>query len=256
MPGENQDQNGQQDQQQDPQNAGGQSGDGGQQGGAENQHVRPEGLPDDYWSDDAGVDFEKLLGRHNELTAIAAERDSHLAQVPDEPDGYELKLPEDFEQPDPDNPIEVNPDDPMVQVAREFAKANNFTQAQFESLVTLEVQRQQVENELLENRLGEEKEALGSKAQQRIDAVTSWLGAKLGTEHANALIGTMFTKVQVEGFEKLIELAKGSGPKLPGSGDRQNGQTEISDEDYEKMTPEQKILYARQQTEKRQQASR
>ena len=73
-----------------------------------------------------------------EAMAIARASGGPAAQVPADPDGYELTLPEDFEHPDPGNPLEINPDDPRLPAAREFAHRHNLTQAQFRELLALD----------------------------------------------------------------------------------------------------------------------
>jgi len=225
----------------------------GQQG-ENNTPQRPDNLPDDFWNEETGVDVEGLLGQRNELAAFKAERDSHAAQVPENADGYELKLPDSFEQPDPDNPVEINADDPRLPVAREFAHENDLSQAQFEQLLELDHKFQAAEAEKLNERLAEEKKALGSKADARIDAVETWLAATVGTEHAGALLGTLFTQKQVEAFEKIMAVAKGGTPK-PSGGDRDLKTDEISDEEYEAMSPDQRLVRAREIQAKKRQAA-
>lgn len=230
-------------------NAGGsgaEGGDGGNGGGDAQPPARPDYIPENFWDAEKGFKSDDL----NALVAFKAEHDANLAQVPDSADKYEVKLPQDFKLPDGFKLPEgqeaiINPDDPRVAAVREYAHANKFSQAQFEGLIALGAQADITEMSRLSEAVEEQRTQLGSKAQDRINAVTSWLGAKLGGELANALVPLMYTAKSVQAFESLMRLNRGDVPGTPGAG-RDAGRTEISDEEYAKMSPTEKINYARQ----------
>src|SRR5690606_35139397 len=60
-------------------------------------HVRPEGIPDEFWDDATGLKVGDLASAYRELTGKQAER---MADVPAESDAYNLALPEGFEKPE------------------------------------------------------------------------------------------------------------------------------------------------------------
>lgn len=205
---------------------------------------RPEWLPETMWDAEKGFkkdDFDALV-------ASKAERDSALASVPEKADGYAVKLPADFKMPEgfsvPEGASIIDADDPRVMALRTMAHAEKWTQTQFENVLALGVNMDIEEQTRLSTAVNQEREKLGSRAAERISAVTTWLGAKLGADDAQSLHSMMFTAKQVEVFERLMQLFKGDIKGNPGAAHDVRS-SEISDEDYEKMTPTQKINYAR-----------
>lgn len=228
-------------------NAGGSGGDGGTggEGGAAEKPARPDYIPENWWDADKGFksdDFSALIARD-------AERSAALAQVPPSADKYEVKLPQDFKLPDGFKLPEgkeaiIDADDPRVAGARDYALSQNFSQAQFEGLLAFGAQMDIAEQQSLNASLDKQREALGAKGQDRINAVTAWLGAKLGGEMADALAPMMFTAKSVQAFEAIMRLNRGDVRGNPGGG-RDTGKTQISEEEYSKMSPVEKINYAR-----------
>jgi hypothetical protein len=92
--------------------------------------------------------------------------------------------------------------------------------------------------------LKEQADKLGAKGKERVAAVTQWLGAKLGGDAAKALAPMLYTAQQVQAFERLMQLNRGVVPGNAGSG-RDGGKAEMSDEEWNKLTPSQKINHAR-----------
>lgn len=205
---------------------------------------RPEWLPENLWDGDKGFkkdDFDALV-------ASKAERDSALASVPEKPDGYAVKLPVDFKLPDgtqlPEGQSAIDTDDPRVIALRDLAHSEKWTQPQFEKVLAFGVNMDIGSEKQLQAELNKEVEKLGSRGVERVKAVTSWLSAKLGAENAQTLHHMMYTAKQIESFERLMGLFQGDVRGNPGAG-RDAKPTEMSDEDYEKMSPTQKINYAR-----------
>lgn len=205
---------------------------------------RPEWLPETMWDAEKGFkkdDFDALV-------ASKAERDSALASVPEKADGYAVKLPADFKLPEGFSVSEgesiIDAADPRVVALQAMAHSEKWTQTQFENVLALGVNMDIEEQTRLSTAVNQEREKLGSRAAERISAVTTWLGAKLGADDAQSLHSMMFTAKQVEVFERLMQLFKGDIKGNPGAAQDVRS-SEISDEDYEKMTPTQKINYAR-----------
>jgi len=191
---------------------------------------RPDGLADDYWNGETKtVHFDKLVPALNELRAYKAERDSFEARLPAAADGYEIALPADFKLPDGFE-FKVDPDDPMVPVVRQFALDNKLSPDALKQLVAMRASAQMAEDAALGAAAKAEMEKLGSNGPARTQAITTFLQAKLGDDLANALLPGIFTAVQVQAFEKLMELTKGSGaPKFNGLGRDVNAKPEAPD---------------------------
>lgn len=225
----------------------GAGGDGG--GKAPAKVERPDYIPENFWDAEKGFKTEDF----NSLVAFKAEHDANAAQVPEKPDGYKVALPKDFKIPEgvelKEGESLIDENDPRIAVAREFAHQSGMSQSDFEGLIALGAQMDLNEGAMLKEAAVKQRDLLGGKAEERINAVTSWLGAKVGGELANALAPMMFTAKSIEAFEALMRLNRGAVPGGPGSG-RDSGKIELSDEDYEKMSASERINYARQASKK------
>lgn len=199
---------------------------------------------DAYWVADKGLDYPKLTGDFDALRAVKAEQDSRLARVPDKIEDYEVALPADFKMPD-GMKFEIDPKSPLLGPAREFAKAHNLSKDEFKSLVALQAKAMIAENEALQVAAKAEREKLGSKAQERLTAITQFLQAKLGNESANVLLPGIFTARQVEAYEKLMDLAKGGGPKFNGAGRESDTKPAMTHEEFSALSPTQQIEVGR-----------
>jgi len=223
-------------------------GDGGQ-GGGDQKPVRPDFIPETFWDAEKGFKADDF----NALVARDAENSARLAQVPDAADKYEAKLPHDFKLPDgvelADGESALDANDPRIAAARDFAHANQMSQAQFEGMLAMGVSMDLAEQSRLNEAVKAQKELLGAKGEERIGAVKTWIGAKLPADQAEALTGMMFTAKTVEAFEALMRLNRGAVPGNPGAG-RDAAKPDISDEDWAKMTDAQRIDYARQHSKK------
>jgi len=213
---------------------------------------RPEGLADDYWNGETNtVQFDKLVPAFNDLRAYKAERDSADAQLPADETGYEVGLPEDFKLPE-GMKFEVDADDPLIPVAQKFALDNKLSPAAFKNLVAMRVQAQIAEDAALGAAATAEMEKLGTNAQARTAAITTFLEAKLGNDLANALLPGIFTAKQVQAYERIMQLTKGSGAgAFNGSGREPDaGAEQITDEDWARMTPSDRIKWSREHPQK------
>lgn len=228
--------------------AGDKGSDGGD--GAAAKPERPDYIPEDFWDAEKGFRKDRL----DSLLAVQAELDAKKAQIPEAPDKYELKLPATFKPPEGVELAEgeslVNPDDPRVAAAREFAHKSGMNQADFEALMQFGVEQDLAEQTRLKEGLAEQKEKLGARSTERIRAVTQWLGAKLGGDLAESLHGMLYTAAQVEAFEALMRLNRGDVPGSPGAG-RDGKPGTPSDEEWAKMSPTDRIIWSREHAQKR-----
>ncbi len=202
---------------------------------------RPDWLPESLWDAEKGFkqqDFEDLV-------AFKAERTSAEASRPESPDAYEAKLPEGFKLPDgvqvEDGQSVINADDPRIAELRKVAHEKGWSQQDFEDVlamgINMDIAADAKRTELLEA----ERAKLGSRAKDRVQAVASWVDAKLGPKLGNSLKQMMFTAEQIEAFERLMSLNRRDVPGTPGaSREARDGSGQI--EGYENMTFRQKML--------------
>lgn len=205
---------------------------------------RPEGIPDQFWDDTAGVKFADLKTHLDEVAAYKAAQDSRAAAVPEKPEGYELKLPADLKFGEGEG-FELNPDDPMVAFGRQVAHAMGQDQAGFESLVGMYAQMQVAQDKANQAVFAQQLEALGPKGADRQKAIETWVAAKLGPDAPVVFQGITKFKAGVETMERLMRMASGGG--MPGFSQtgREGGKTAPSEEEYAAMSPADRLTAAR-----------
>lgn len=182
-----------------------------------NKPAKPDGLPESlsaFWNDDTGFDYTRLGETAASYATLKADADARAAQVPENIADYEIALPEGFDVPEGMS-FEALADHPLGNELREFAKSANLTRDQFKGIVALDAKRQIAERQQLVEASKNELGKLGTKGQQRIDAVVAWTKATAGDDKAGALLPMMFTAKQIEAFEALMTAAKAAGPTTP-----------------------------------------
>lgn len=222
------------------------SEEGGQQGAGSESPAdpgtpqRPDGIPDAFWDEKEGVKFGELGAHLATLESVKAEIDGKAAAVPESPDKYEAKLPDDFELPEGVE-FKVDPDDPLLGVARNAAHQLGVDQAGFEKMVGAYAEMKLGETKEIEAAIGRQMEALGPKATERVEAAKNFITAAAGPDAVEIFDGILQLKGGVEAVEKIMRRAANGGvPGFNGSG-REGGEG-ISDEDWAKMSPTQRML--------------
>jgi hypothetical protein len=196
-------------------------------------------LPESLWDGDKGFKKQDF----DDLVAFKAERISADASRPESADAYEVKLPETFKLPDhiqlEDGQQIVNPDDPRIVELRKIAHGKGWSQQDFQDVLALGVSMDIAADEQRVTSLKVEADKLGSRSKERIEAVTSWVDAKLGKELGTELKGMLFTAKQVQAFERLMSLYRGDVPGTPGAGREQADSSKI--EGFENMSFRQRM---------------
>jgi hypothetical protein len=179
------------------------------------------------------------------LVAHKAASDSARLSTP-KPGEYKLEFPQDYVLP---QGIEWkwNEADPVLAQAREFASASGMTQQTFSKLLGLHAASQMKEMQDFAEAKAREVQALGDTANQRVDAVRTWLKA-MAPDHFAGLAKVLEmapTAATVRGLEVLMQrhISGGSGsyngshrePEVPGK---------VSDAEYQKMSYSERLSYA------------
>ncbi|MCC7047198.1 MAG: hypothetical protein IT562_10835 [Alphaproteobacteria bacterium] len=214
-------------------------------GGSTAAPARPEGLPDSYWDATAGVKWADLLKDHGELTAFKAEQDSRRLTLPQSPDAYEPKLPDDFKVPDGVD-FEIDPTDPLLAQFRKDAHALGLDQNQFSKLLGTYAAAEVGRAQMLQQAFAAEKQKLGPTATERVTAIKQWIGAKLGGDPAvAAIMPSIVTAEQVKVWEKVMSTFQSQGAGAFSQTGRDTAASKLSDDEYEKMSPSERLNYAR-----------
>lgn len=200
--------------------------------------TRPDGLADEFWNDETGVDFASLLGQLTDLKTFKAEAEVQKTGVPETPEAYTFTAPEDLDLPE-GMELNIADDDPMLVAAKTWAHQAGLPQEQFNGLAGVYLKAKAEEAKTMHTRLGEERGKLGENAKGRVDAVTTALNARIGADLTKALMPMMYTADQVKAMEALVRTGKSPAPTNTGASDKNAG-----GKPWDDMTPDEKIAFA------------
>jgi hypothetical protein len=165
-----------------------------------------------------GVEYDELAVA--DAMAERVERQLARDALPQDPRGYEIKLPDGFKPPE-GMQFEFKTDDPALIEARKAAHELKLDQAGFSRMLGIYAATKVQELQQVNASRDAQMAKLGSAAPQRIDAVETWLKAKVG-DKANIAIATLKqypVAANVEMFEGIIRAFSSQG----GSGFTQSG---------------------------------
>lgn len=156
--------------------------------------------------------------RFNELSAYKAEQDVRRNTLPAEPKAYEPKLSADFKAPEGVN-FELDAADPLMaqaqQLAHDWDSGKISGQAAFSKLLDLHAAGQVGQAQMLKAGHDAEIAKLGPAGPARVDAVRTWIAAKLGGDDAvKAIMPSIVLASQVEVWERVVKAfsSQGAGP--------------------------------------------
>jgi hypothetical protein len=174
--------------------------------------------------------------------------DGRRASMPKDAAGYELALPSDFVLPEGQT-YKFATDDPvlgpLLGQAKLVAHDLGIDQNGFSRLPGLFAASQINEQRMIATAGAKELDKLGSNANNRVDAVRTFLRAHLGDELAGALRRGMHTERQVVAYERLMQKFTNQGGSSYSGAHREVNQPErLSNEAYNKLTYTEKKDYA------------
>jgi hypothetical protein len=158
-------------------------------------------------------DFEVSETEVREMLADKAARDIARTQIPAEPKGYELKLPEGTTLPggaqvtfgsDPESVA-------MIDAAQQWAHKKGLSQSEFSELLSIQAHSVAAQEMKISAYAKAEVDKLGTTGPQRIDAMTRWIRSEMGDAEARPIIASMATSAHIKFYEKLFMKATGAG---------------------------------------------
>jgi hypothetical protein len=183
------------------------------------------------------VKADEFTSHYNDLSARDAERVARAQALPQSPDAYQVALPEGFKPPE-GMQFEFRNDDPAMIEARKAAHELGLDQNGFSRLLGIYAANKLGELQSTNSAREAEMTKLGSAAPQRIEAVETWLKAKVG-DKANVMIETLKqfpVAANVEAFEGIMRAFSSQG----GSSVTQSGRETETDQGkipgYENMS--------------------
>lgn len=189
-------------------------------------------------------DFEVSETEVRELLADKAARDLARTQIPADPKGYELKLPEGVTLPgDAKVTFGTDPESlAMVDAAQQWAHKKGLSQSEFSELLSIQAHDLAAKELKIATYARAEVEKLGATGPQRIDAMTKWIRSEMGDTDAKPIIASMATAAHVKFYERLFMKSTGAGSF------RQTGRVEesrgVDDATWNSMSYSEKKAYA------------
>lgn len=148
----------------------------------------------------------------SDLLADKVQRDLAKAGLPASPDKYEARLPENFKAPE-GMQFELNAEDPAFRQFREIAHRRGLDQDTFSEALGVYASVKVAELSQINHARQVQLDALGAAGQARIDAIETWLTAKVG-DKAVVMISTLKNfpvAANVEAFEGIIRAFTSQG---------------------------------------------
>ena len=184
-------------------NADNNEGDSGEQSGDNNQeqdNERPEWLLDKYATEGKSI---------NEATAEQAKAYNELSgkfgAFTGAPEEYtDVVLSDELKE----LGVEISNDDPMLQVAKEFAKESNMNQEGLNGMVNLYAMQQVADKKAEADYKAEQLKALGANADSRIENIQQWANKNLDPETVQGLEKMATSAESVKAIERLISMSR------------------------------------------------
>jgi hypothetical protein len=184
---------------------------------------------------------------YNRLAAFEAADTVRRSTLPPSPNDYKAELPADFKVPDGVT-FQFNAADPLLAQAQSVAHKAGLTQEQFSQLLGIYAGGQVSSQQQIQTARNAEVQKLGATGPARIDALTTFFRAYLGEADGNAVMARAFTAADVQRLEKLVgKITSQGGAAFRGNG-REPPQPagRLSREQIDRLTPAQRLDYARQ----------
>jgi len=193
------------------------------------------------------ADGPAFRASYDELAAFKAADSVRRSTLPPSPNDYKAELPADFKVPDGVT-FQFNAADPLLAQAQAVAHQAGLSQEQFSQLLGIYAGGQVSSQQQIQTARNAEIAKLGAAGPARVDALTTFFRAYLGEADGNAVMARAFTAADVQRLEKMVSKITGQG----GAQFRANGREppqpagRLSREQIERLTPAQRLDYARQ----------
>jgi hypothetical protein len=181
-----------------------------------------------------------------DLVAHKAATDAARLSTP-KPNEYQLKFNDDFVLP---QGVDWKWDEanPLLAQVREFASASGMSQDTFSKLLGIHAASRISEDQAFAEARAAEVRALGDSANQRVDAVKTWLRA-MAPEHFAGLARVLDmapSAATVRGLEVLMQrhVSQGSGSFRGGNREPPDHPSKLPESVVEKMSYPERLAYA------------
>jgi hypothetical protein len=200
-------------------------------------------VPPDHWDDTAGKirDEAKYAEWVNANAAIAAERRSFEATLPQAADGYKIATTPNFKAPEGLD-FKINDKDPLWPQAQALAHKWHLPQQAFSEFIDLVGGDRVGSAQAIAAAKAEQVAQLGPSAQARADSVIQWVNAMMGPKSAD--MAKVFQQVPlastIEAFEYLMQQVSSQGLTRFNQAHRATPPSDQKIQGYQGMTFEQR----------------
>ena len=200
-------------------------------------------MPEAHWDAAAGKIKDTFATYVNDHVAFKALEDSRRLSLPQRPEDYKVTNTPAWKPP-PGVEFKLNPDDPGMVAARQYAQKHQISQDGFAELMDIYASVEVGSKQRIQQAHANEMAKLGANATSRLDAVTTFLKSQLGEDMARDVSKFLFTSTQVEAWEKIMATVRTQGASSYTPQHAENAPTKISDEEYAKMSFGERRAYA------------
>jgi hypothetical protein len=163
---------------------------------------------------------------------------------PKSPGDYKVELPSTFKAPE-GLEFKFKEDDPLMVNARAWAHKRGIDQDTFSEGLELFAASQIGTAQMIKQAREAELTKLGATGPQVIDGVMGWLKSMIGDDGAKAISSMMVTADIVNALAKIVTKFGTQGASSYSNGGRDGARNTISDEDWAKMSWNEKRDYQR-----------
>ena len=211
--------------------------------------AKPVYVPEAFWDATAGKVKEAEFADHfNQMQTRIAADDVKALSRPQSPADYKIELPADFKAPVGAPEFKFNEADPLLSQAKDWAHKRGLDQDTFKEALALYAGSQIVSAQQVTAAREAEIAKLGTTGPARVDAVTNFLKGMVGEQVGRQLASRMFTASDVQAMEALVtRMASQGSAAFTARGREPPPQAgKLSDADYKKLSPGEKLDYAKQ----------
>jgi hypothetical protein len=184
-----------------------------------------------------------------DLLKFKADRLAQQVGVPPDPSGYKAELPAELQLP-PGVKVEIDPKNPAIIDFFKYAHSRGYGQQDVSAMLGFFASHQAKEQAEFRAAIDAEVKKCGPNVTARVDAISTWLRAELADDElVKPMLATLVTDRQLRAWEKIAGKRTTQGAASFSQAHRANDPVapgRVSDEDYNKMTPAQKMAYAKQ----------
>jgi len=213
------------------------------------ESARPEWVPEAHWNAEANALNLETFGQHyGELTALEKAQAERKAALPKDAAGYALTLPDDFQFPDglTRENFSVAEDDPFLGEFRQLMFDREVAPDVVQDLYSLKLKIDAAQIAMVNKRLDEENKKLGANFAARRQAIKTFAESRLGKELAEAISAVSYSANFVKAIETFQSQFTTQGASSVDAKPHDPPSDRLSDEQYEQMSPRERLDYARQ----------